>query len=36
MTDELTPLALSYIYDELERQYEYMMDCDAFDPEYDL
>jgi hypothetical protein len=36
MTDELTPLALSYIYDELERQYEYMMDCDAFYPEYDL
>ena len=27
MTDELTPLALSYIYDELERQYEYS--CNA-------
>ena len=36
MTDELTPLALSYIYDELELQYEYTMDCDAFDPEYEM
>lgn len=36
MTDDYPPLVLSYIYEDWENTVEFLMDFDAFDPEYEV